>query len=73
MTDNKESLFGKPWLIRRRCKSFSEADNLRNKILQEEENIQAKIKRRGDDTFVVKTRSIKKEEIQTKRKAKKKR
>ena len=34
MIDNKESLFGKPWLIRRRCKSFSEAYNLRIKILK---------------------------------------
>ena len=50
---------GKPWTNHKTFDSFEKADQERSKLL-EEGDFQAKIKRRDNDKFVVKTRKIKK-------------
>jgi glutamine amidotransferase-like uncharacterized protein len=52
---------GKPWNVVATFNSYNEADSYRNNkidvwLKQEVKGMQAKVKRRADDTFVVKTR-----------------
>lgn len=50
-------LHGKPWKNEFTAPSFEEADSKRNKILKLGK-VQVKVKRRGNGTFVVKTRAL---------------
>ena len=54
--DNSNPLYGKPWKNEFTATTFEEADNKRNNILKSGK-VQVKIRRRSDNTFVVKTRS----------------
>tara|TARA_B100000131_G_scaffold234690_1_gene226647 strand:- start:712 stop:960 length:249 start_codon:yes stop_codon:yes gene_type:complete len=50
-------LYGKPWKNEFVAQSFGKADEKRNNILKSGK-VQVKVKRRGDGTFVVKTREL---------------
>ena len=55
--ENENSLFGKPWANAFVYKTFKGADNKRNAIIAEGKQ-QAKVKRKPDGQFVVKTRNL---------------
>ena len=56
--ENKDPLYGKPWKNLKNCRTYEEAFAEVQQILNRGEKVQTKIKRRSDDTFVVKTRSL---------------
>ena len=56
MNNNENELHGKPWKIKERFVNFKDADNLRKKMLETEENLQVKVKR-SSNGFLVKIRS----------------
>ena len=58
-TDTTTKKQGKSWTNHKTFDSFEKADQERNKLL-EEGSFEAKVKRRGNDKFVVKTRKTKK-------------
>jgi hypothetical protein len=60
MTDSKENKLGKPWKNHKIYLTYEEADKERNRLLQEG-GYEAKVKKKVDDRFVVKTRIIKHE------------
>ncbi len=55
--ENENSLFGKPWTSAFVYKTFKGADNKRNAIIAKGKQ-QAKVKRKSDGLFVVKTRDL---------------
>mgnify|MGYP001205707131 CR=1 FL=1 len=63
MTDNNVKdnpgnvMFGKPWQNKYTYKTFEGANTKRNAIIAEGK-FQAKVKKRNDGTFVVKTRDL---------------
>jgi len=75
MTDNNVKdnpanvMFGKPWENKHTYKTFAGADTKRNAIIAEGK-FQAKVKKRNDGTFVVKTRDLEIESL-VKKKSKK--
>tara|TARA_R110002074_G_scaffold148580_1_gene300079 strand:+ start:870 stop:1130 length:261 start_codon:yes stop_codon:yes gene_type:complete len=56
--ENKDPLYGKPWTIFKKCKTYEQAYAEVQQILNSDQKYQTKIRRRADDTFVVKTRSL---------------
>ena len=60
MTDNKENKLGKPWKNHKVYLTYEEANKERERLLQEGGH-QAKVKKKGNDRFVVRTRIIKNE------------
>jgi hypothetical protein len=55
---------GRPWTVSRKFTSFEEADNERMRILTEGTH-QAKVRRRENEKFVVKSRKLKNEKQQS--------
>jgi len=55
---------GRPWTISRKFVSFEEADSERTRIITEGTH-QAKVRRRENDKFVVKSRKLKNEKQQS--------
>ena len=56
--ENKDPLYGKPWTISRKCRTYEEAFTEVQLIMNSGQKCQTKIRRRADNTFVVKTRSL---------------
>ena len=56
--ENKDPLNGKPWTISRKCRTYEEAFTEVQLIMNSGQKCQTKIRRRADNTFVVKTRSL---------------
>ncbi len=55
--ENKDPLYGKPWKNFATCKTYEQAFAEVQQLLNAGQKIQTKIKRKADDTFVVKIRS----------------
>ena len=56
--ENIDPLYGKAWTIFKKCRTYEQAFAEVQQILNRGDKVQTKIKRRSDDTFVVKTRSL---------------
>ena len=56
--ENKDPLYGKTWTIFKKCRTYEQAFAEVQQIISSGQKCQTKIKRRSDDTFVVKTRSL---------------
>jgi len=56
--ENKNPLYGKPWKISGKYKTYEEAFTEVQQIMNSGQKCQTKIRRKSDDTFVVKTRSL---------------
>ena len=56
--ENKDILRGKPWKVLKNYKTYEEAYEKVQQLISEDEKIQTKIRRKSDDTFVVKTRFL---------------
>ena len=56
--ENIDPLYGKTWTILKKCRTYEQAFAEVQQILNRGDKVQTKIKRRSDDTFVVKTRSL---------------
>ncbi len=56
--ENIDPLYGKAWTILKKCMTYEQALAEVQQILNRGDKVQTKIKRRSDDTFVVKTLSL---------------
>lgn len=57
MNDTTQHIEGKPWEVYQKFGSYSEADQARNKLLEESEALQVKVRwYHRNDSYVVKTR-----------------
>ena len=56
--ENKDPLYGKAWTIFKKCRTYEQAFAEVQQIINSGQNCQTKIRRRSDNTFVVKTRSL---------------
>ena len=50
----------RPWDFHKKFNSYAEADSARKKLLKKEKKIEVRVRRRPDDTYDIKTRSVKK-------------
>ena len=56
--ENVDPLYGKPWKNFATCKTYEKASEELQQLMNTSQNIQTKIKRRANETFVVKVRSL---------------
>ena len=55
--ENKDPLYGKPWKNFATCKTYEQACTEVQQLLNAGRKLQTKIRRKANDTFVVKIRS----------------
>jgi hypothetical protein len=55
---SEETSTPRPWDFHKKFKSFSEADSARKKLLKKDKKIEVRVRRRADDTYDIKTRSV---------------
>ena len=48
----------RPWDFHKKFETFPEADSARKKLLKKDKNIEVRVRRRPDDTYDIKTRSV---------------
>ena len=56
--ENKSPLYGKPWTTIKNCKTYEEAFAEVQQLLNSNQKYQTKIRRRPDETYTVKVRSL---------------
>lgn len=55
---SEEVKSARPWDFHKKFNSFEEADSARKKLLKKDKKIEARVRRRPDDTYDIKTRSV---------------
>tara|TARA_R110002020_G_scaffold43230_1_gene125894 strand:+ start:2111 stop:2299 length:189 start_codon:yes stop_codon:yes gene_type:complete len=48
----------RPWDFHKKFDTYPEADSARKKLLKKDKKIEVRVRRRSDDTYDIKTRSV---------------